>query len=192
MTLSSQAAVLKYENNLINIRQFNSSPHPYWLANFSNVFAWSLPFVGEKVTEMLVNILNICTDDELTSDQDVTDGTTGSDGEELKRREVIKNKIRAVGKMARAFSVLRLRKNVFETDDQLFIIREESEQVLELQGLTPIGAEAREALAEERAALQGLDSFQEAKGEIDDDSIDITVLEQVWTKSTRGCLPGKT
>ena len=191
MTLSFQAAVLKYENNLINIRQFNSSPHPYWLANFSNVFAWSLPFVGEKVTEMLVNILNICTDDELTSDQDVTDGTTGSDGEELKRREVIKNKIRAVGKMARAFSVLRLRKNVFETDDQLFIIREESEQVLELQGLTPIGAEAREALAEERAALQGLDSFQEAKGEIDDDSIDITVLEQVWTKSTRGCLPGK-
>ena len=192
MTLSFQAAVLKYENNLINIRQFNSSPHPYWLANFSNVFAWSLPFVGEKVTEMLVNILNICTDDELTSDQDVTDGTTGSDGEELKRREVIKNKIRAVGKMARAFSVLRLRKNVFETDDQLFIIREESEQVLELQGLTPRGAEAREALAEERAALQGLDSFQEAKGEIDDDSIDITVLEQVWTKSTRGCLPGKT
>ena len=166
MTLSFQAAVLKYENNLINIRQFNSSPHPYWLANFSNVFAWSLPFVGEKVTEMLVNILNICTDDELTSDQDVTDGTTGSDGEELKRREVIKNKIRAVGKMARAFSVLRLRKNVFETDDQLFIIREESEQVLELQGLTPIGAEAREALAEERAALQGLDSFQEAKGGI--------------------------
>ena len=191
MTLSFQAAVLKYENNLINIRQFNSSPHPYWLANFSNVFAWSLPFVGEKVTEMLVNILNICTDDELTSDQDVTDGTTGSDGEELKRREVIKNKIRAVGKMARAFSVLRLRKNVFETDDQLFIIREESEQVLELQGLTPRGAEAREALAEERAALQGLDSFQEAKGEIDDDSIDITVLEQVWTKSMSGCLLGK-
>ena len=47
---------------------------------------------------------------------------------------------------------------------QVSIIREESEQVLELQGLAPRGAEAREALAEERAALQGLDSFQEAKG----------------------------
>lgn len=93
-----------------------------------DAFTWSLPFVGEKITEMLLAILAVCSDQELESasseeddaersraldsDSDSDDTRTVADlaltpNEISARRQEIKNKILAVGRMQRIFQLLR-------------------------------------------------------------------------------------
>ncbi|EKM77729.1 hypothetical protein AGABI1DRAFT_76707 [Agaricus bisporus var. burnettii JB137-S8] len=107
----NRAAVLKYENRNITIRQYNASPHPFWLPNFMNAFTWSLPFVGAKITEMLLAILSICSQEELVESEEEEGGEGKTEeehaAEQLARRQAIKNKILAVGRMQRVFQLLR-------------------------------------------------------------------------------------
>ncbi|KAH9983797.1 serine/threonine protein phosphatase calcineurin catalytic subunit Ppb1 [Russula compacta] len=118
---NNKAAMVKYEANMFSIRQFNSMPHPYWLPNFMDAFSWSLPFVGEKITDMLAAVLNICTQEELNeSVEEPEPSVVPIDHEKAERRKVIKNKILAVGRISHMFSLLR----------------EESERVSELKSIS--------------------------------------------------------
>jgi serine/threonine-protein phosphatase 2B catalytic subunit len=140
----NRGAIIKYANKNITIRQYNSSTHPYWLPNFMDAFTWSLPFVGAKsvyavqhktftcwfeekivVTEMLLAILSICSEEELSEadsessgEDDETQGIspTLSAEEQAARRQAIKNKILAVGRMQRVFQLLRCVHSFFSPD----------------------------------------------------------------------------
>ncbi|EPS97146.1 hypothetical protein FOMPIDRAFT_1166816 [Fomitopsis schrenkii] len=118
----NRGALIRYKDKSMTIRQYNASSHPYWLPNFMDAFTWSLPFVGAKITEMLLAILSVCSDRELeegsshtSSEEDEERARAVTEAEEdeeerahpSERRQEIKNKILAVGKMQRVFQLLR-------------------------------------------------------------------------------------
>lgn len=169
---NNKAAIVQYEANMFSIRQFNNVPHPYWLPNFMDAFSWSLPFVCEKITDMLAAVLNICTQEELKeSAEGPSPNVVAVDRDKAERRKVIKNKILAVGRISHMFSVLR----------------EESERVSELKSISgssrlPYGTLALGA----EGIKNAIKSFDDArKSDIDNERLP-PVEERTGTNGSTG------
>ncbi|CDJ56933.1 serine/threonine protein phosphatase, putative [Eimeria maxima] len=165
---NNKGAVLKFENNTLNIQQFNYSPHPYHLPNFMDIFTWSIPFVSEKVTEMLYGILNPSLE-EGEEDEEIDNvvkimhanivlaeegsaqrSRPPSAGTPISREraEALRRKVQSVGRLMRVFKT----------------IREENELIVQLKGCTPGDRIPVGLLIQGRQGLKNeLEKFQNAK-----------------------------
>lgn len=52
-TYDNKAAIVVLQGKTLQVRQFHSVEHPYILPNFMNAFTWSLPFVFDKLHDVL-------------------------------------------------------------------------------------------------------------------------------------------
>merc|ERR1712048_1397995 len=98
----NKGACLKFDDELLNIRQFVSSTHPYYLPNFMDVFTWSLPFVAEKVTDMLYSILSYENPDLQDVDENAIVQVSKGD-----KTNMLKAKVLSVTKLMRMYKVLK-------------------------------------------------------------------------------------
>ena len=108
----NKAAVLILKNNNLQLKQYADTEPPYQLPEGLDLFSWSLPFLAEKVTSMLFNILKQCSPSELAQMEDTDipedmrkllkdtpEEELKTDQQKMKRKMILKNKIQSVGRM---------------------------------------------------------------------------------------------
>ena len=120
------------------MKQYEESEPPYRLPDNMDIFTWSVPFLAEKVTNMLYNIIKKGGDDgELEEDPDLD--FTVADGSTLaKKKIVLKSKINSVARINRMYTTLR----------------EESEMLLKIKNISPDGKLPRGILLEGKPAIK--------------------------------------
>lgn len=148
----NKGACVKFDNETLNIRQFVCSPHPYYLPNFMDVFTWSLPFVAEKVTDMLWQVLrhgseaakkSVDTNKEAPPSVSVPKNSVMS-----KKGSILREKVIAVTKMM----------NMYKT------LRQEQESIVKLKQLSPNKKLPAGILAQGPDAIKiAISSFQSTK-----------------------------
>ena len=162
----NKASVLIIDRGNLSLKQYEETEPPYRLPDNMDVFSWSVPFVAEKVTNMLFNLVkksqsDIVTDDVVDLEKVLKEKTPEESNEEEKKKRqiVMRGKISSVAKMTRMFSTLR----------------EESEMLLQIKNISPDGKLPRGIL------LQGKPAIKNGNTNSSKDMITLLMLSSVET-----------
>ncbi len=102
---NNKGAIIKFENSTLNIQQFNYTQHPYCLPDFMDVFAWSLPFVVERVAEILYHFTK---PQEQDSQRDGTEALERmQEGLHKKRQEILRGGVRNAAQLMKKYRAVR-------------------------------------------------------------------------------------
>ena len=121
---NNKGAVILIENDKMNIKQYKDVQHPFHLPQGMDLFKWSVPFLMEKIGDMMEHLMKKSRANELAeanaggeAEDDVNkilEQQKAEQNEEAKeaaakrrRREVLKQKIRFVGRMSRMLKTIR-------------------------------------------------------------------------------------
>lgn len=139
------ASIIRFHNNSMNIKQYKSVEHPFVLPNFINVFDWSLPFIYDKVIEIIYSIYSLS--------EDLDDSNISSD-----KADIIKMKLLSLGRMSKMMNTL---KNEKDTIDKLKILN----NGIIPQGLLNKGSDALKIALKDFNEIKKLDSINEQRPE---------------------------
>ena len=143
----NRGAIVKFNNGVLNIQQYSSSEHPYILPNFMDIFSWSIPFVTEKILEMLYNMLKASKRSEET-ERRIEEEMKIEQRPKIKRTSTFRKKVRAITNMMKTFKDLRV----------------DNESILKMQGLYTNAKISKEIVRDGGDAVIGaVESFYLAK-----------------------------
>lgn len=89
----------------MSLKQYDETEPPYRLPDNMDVFTWSIPFVAEKVTNMLYNIVKRGAPSD-GPEVDIEKAMSESDPKQRKRL-VMKSKVTSVARVNRMYTNLR-------------------------------------------------------------------------------------
>ncbi len=114
-TYNNKGAVIVLEtDNKLTIKQYRNVDHPYFLPRNMDLFSFSIPYLAEQVSNMLLSVvsrdkagISPLSKTEKTDFDKAIKADEEAQKKKAEKLEILRNKVKAIARMQRIFSNLR-------------------------------------------------------------------------------------